>query len=52
MTQAPPAERTCEQCGRTYVPKDPRSYWQRYCSDRCKQKAYRLRKEKEKTQVK
>lgn len=38
-------KRICEFCGKEYSPK---AYWQRYCSNACKQKAKRARaKEKQ-----
>ena len=42
--------RICEQCGKEYTPKQPRVYWQKFCSNACKQKAKRAREKAQKAQ--
>ena len=39
------ANRMCEICGKDYTAK---AYWQKYCTDSCKQAAWALRKLKKK----
>ena len=41
MRKAPPAERSCPSCGRTFVA-DRRRIW---CSDACRQHGFRLRRQ-------
>jgi hypothetical protein len=41
------APRECESCGERFYPERVHAYYPRYCSPKCRQKAYRARKREE-----